>query len=730
VNGVATAVSVPGADEPVSPFYIPASAAVGIARANVLKHGDCFAILDPFGTAQATGPAAEGLFFEDTRYLSQLALTIDGMRPLLLSSSVSEDNDILEADLTNPDLVENGRLRSARDTVHILSRTTLGEDALFARLELRNFALTPAGFRLAVHVDADFVDIFELRGTVRRRRGRLLRHEQTHDGVVLAYIGRDRLVRRMRLVADPAPHWAAPRRLEWKITLAPGDTATIQLTARCERGDGRSSGASRQASLAATARRRAEREKSAAALTTSNELFNDLLSRSRADLDMLVTTTPEGLYAYAGIPWFSTAFGRDGLITALECLWLDPALAAGTLRFLAARQARTLDPKADAEPGKILHETRKGEMAMLGEVPFRCYYGSVDATPLFVVLAAAYHARTGDLELIRSLWPNIEAALGWMADYGDVDRDGFIEYDRKSVNGLVNQGWKDSGDAIFHADGRLAEAPIALAEVQAYAYAAYLGAGALAAALGRSERAAELGGLGERLRQRFETAFWREELETYAIALDAEKRPCCVRASNAGHVLLGGLCSAERAHRVAATLMAPSSFSGWGIRTVPDGEARYNPMSYHNGSVWPHDNALIAMGLGRYGMRRPPAALLTGLFEASLSFDLKRVPELFCGFARRPGVGPTRYPVACTPQAWSSASVFAMLGALLGISFDPKACRVSFLQPALPHWLDTLTVSNLPLGAASVDVLLERRGERIGFDVVERHGEIEVAVTP
>ena len=317
-----------------------------------------------------------------------------------------------------------------------------------------------------------------------------------------------------------------------------------------------------------------------------------------------------------------------------------------------------------------------------------------------------------------------------MTDYGDVDGDGFIEYDRKSVNGLVNQGWKDSGDAIFHADGRLAEAPIALAEVQAYAYAAYIGAGALAAALGRSERATVLRARASGCGSGSSAPSGARSSRTYAIALDAEKRPCCVRASNAGHVLLGGLCSAERAHRVAATLMAPSFFSGWGIRTVPDGEARYNPMSYHNGSVWPHDNALIAMGLGRYGMRRPPAALLTGLFEAALSFDLKRVPELFCGFARRPGIGPTRYPVACTPQAWSSASVFAMLGALLGISFDPEAHRVSFLQPALPHWLDTLTVSNLPLGTASVDVLLERRGERIGFDVVERRGDIGVAVTP
>jgi glycogen debranching enzyme len=719
---------VPG--EPISPFYIPASSALGLAHAKVLKHGDCFAVLDSFGNAQATGPAAEGLFFDDTRYLSQLALTIDEARPLLLSSAVSEDNALLEADLTNPDLVEEGVLRSARDSVHIWSTTTLGEDALFARLELRNFSMTPAGFRLAFHFDADFVDIFELRGAIRRRRGRLLPDERRAEEVVLAYRGLDDVVRRTRVSCEPAPDFSGKRRAEWRITLAAGESRAVQLTARCERDRRPSTGASRQASLAAIAQRRAERVQRAASLTSSNEGFHDLLMRSRADLDMLITETAEGLYPYAGIPWFSTAFGRDGLITALECLWLDPTLAAGTLRFLAARQATSLDPKADAEPGKILHETRKGEMSILGEVPFRCYYGSVDATLLFIVLAAAYHARTGDLVLIRALWPNIEAALAWTARYGDVDGDGFIEYDRKSVNGLVNQGWKDSGDAVFHADGRLADAPIALAEVQAYAHAAYVGAGTLAAALGDEERAGELRGLGERLRDRFEAAFWREELGTYAIALDGEKQPCCVRSSNAGQVLLSGLASAERAQRVAATLMAAESFSGWGIRTIPEGEARYNPMSYHNGSVWPHDNALIAMGFGRYGMRRPLARLLTGLFEAALWLELKRLPELFCGFARRHGTGPTSYPVACNPQAWSSASVFAILGALLGITFDPAARRVTFVQPALPAWLDTLKLANLELGPASVDVLLERRGERIGFDVVARRGDIQVAVIP
>ena len=716
--------------EPISPFYIPATAAVGTGGASILKHGDCFAVLDAYGNAQAVGPAAEGLFFEDTRYLSQLALTIDGMRPLLLSSRVSEDNAILEADLTNPDLIENGELRSPCDTVHILSTTVLGEDALFTRLELRNFALAPAGFRLALHFGADFADIFELRGTVRRRRGRLLRSEQTSGGIVLAYLGRDRLVRRTRLVAEPAPTLARPHRAEWEIALARGATRAIELAVRCERADRRPSGTTRQASIAAASRRRTERQERSAALLSSNETFNVLLNRSRADLDMLVTETPDGPYAYAGIPWFSTAFGRDGLVTALECLWLDPALAAGTLRFLAARQATERDAKADAEPGKILHETRKGEMALLGEVPFRCYYGGVDATPLFVVLAAAYHAHTGDLELVRALWPNIEAALAWMADYGDADGDGFIEYDRKSVNGLVNQGWKDSGDAIFHADGTLAEAPIALAEVQAYAYAAALGAAGLAAALGHAARAEELRASAGRLRHRFEAAFWCEELGTYALALDAGKRPCNVRTSNAGHVLLGGLCSPERAQRVAATLLRPEFFSGWGIRTVAEGEARYNPMSYHNGSVWPHDNALIAMGFGRYGLRRPLATLLTGLVEAALSFDLQRLPELFCGFPRRAGTGPTSYPVACIPQAWSSASVFAMLGALLGIGFDPAACRISFVQPMLPPWLDTVTLSNLRLGTASVDVALERRGEGVGFDVVGRRGDIEVAVTP
>jgi glycogen debranching enzyme len=711
-----------------SPFYIAATAAVSTQRSRVLKQGEAFAVLDDFGNAQATGPAAQGLFFEDTRYLAQLLLTIDGVRPLLLSSFITEDNGALSADLSNPSLVAEDGITIGQDTIHILSTTVLGNDTLFQTLALRNYGDGAASFRLEVNFAADFVDIFEVRGQHRARRGAMLADERRADGITLSYRGLDATTRRTSLSFDPPPEMETPRRAVWPLTLKPGEACSIEIVVRCGR-DGRAAGMQKRGDcIAAAARHRERRQAEVAQIYTSNESFNDWANRSRADLEMLVTETPQGLYPYAGIPWFSTAFGRDGIITALQCLWLDPTLAAGTLRFLAANQATEYDPRADAEPGKILHETRRGEMAILGEVPFGRYYGGVDSTPLFVVLAAAYYRRTGDLALIRSIWPQIEAALDWMTRQGDPDGDGFLSYDRKSVNGLINQGWKDSSDSISHADGRLAEAPIALAEVQAYAFAAYCGAAELATLLGDAVRGVALTMAAENLRKNFERAFWLEELGTYALALDGDKRPCRVAASNAGHVLLGGLAAPERAARVAERLTARPSFSRWGIRTLEEGVARYNPVSYHNGSVWPHDNALIGMGFARYGLREPLLKLLTALFDASLFLPDRRLPELFCGFERRPGSSPTGYPVACIPQAWSSAAVFGLLGAVLGISFDPAARQIRFTRPVLPGWMDQCRISGLRLGDAELDLQLVRHQQDVALHVIRRTGTVEIAI--
>jgi glycogen debranching enzyme len=536
-------------------------------------------------------------------------------------------------------------------------------------------------------------------------------------------------VRRTRIVVDPLPDTATPTGAAWDLRLAPGEKCVLNIAMHCER-DGRpNTGTGPEAALAALAGWHAKRRAEIAQISTDQPRFNEWLGASRADLDMLTTETSYGLYPYAGIPWFSTVFGRDGLITALQCLWLDPALAAGTLRYLAAHQAETAEPAAEAEPGKILHETRQGEMAAVGEVPFGRYYGSVDATPLFAVLAAAHYTRTGDLAFARELWPNIEAALLWISRFGDRDGDGFIEYQHRSGKGLVNQGWKDSDDPIFHADGSLATAPIALVEVQAYVYAAYRGAAELARALAMSDRARELETAAARLRDRFEAAFWLDDLGSYALALDGAKRPCRVRTSNAGHVLMAGLAAPDRAARVAETLMAPGSFSGWGIRTVAESEARYSPISYHNGSVWPHDNALIALGFARYGLRGPLLAVLSGLFDAASLFELTRLPELFCGFSRRSRTGPTGYPVACTPQAWSAAAAFGLLGAALGISFAPAECQIRFTRPTLPPWLGEVRLSNLHLGEASADLVLRRSSDNVAVSVIRRDGPVEIVLT-
>ncbi len=709
-----------------NPFAISAPDTTPSYRPHVLKAGDTFLVVDPYGDIQATGRRAEGLFHSDTRFLSYLALSVDGHRLLLLSSNVTEDNLALVIDLTNPDIHFEGR-HLAKDTIHVLRTIVIEDGAYFETLQIRNYGCGPCAFVLMLRFGADFADIFEVRGQTRPQRGRYLPEVLRPSEVVLRYQGLDDVRRETSFSFDIVPDDLSSRSASFRLSLDAGESRSLAFTVHCMPNGERRSCSTDFGECWRNAQRRMQAlREQRAVIRSSNVSFNGWLNRSSADIEMLVTMTDTGPYPYAGIPWFSTAFGRDAIITALECLWFAPYLAEGTLRFLAATQATELRPEMDAEPGKILHETRRGEMAALGEVPFGRYYGSVDATPLFVMLARAYFDRTGNIRLIEDIWPNIEAALRWMTDYGDLDGDGFLEYDRRTPTGLVNQGWKDSSDSVFHADGRLSEPPIALCEVQGYAYAAWVGAAALARALGRNERANEFTARAIDLRRRFENAFWCDELGTYALALDRDKRPCRVRSSNAGHTLLTGIASPERAATVAATLMDPTSFSSWGIRTIATTEARYNPMSYHNGSVWPHDNALIALGFARYGLTEPLAKLVTGMFETAIAVDLNRLPELFCGFDRRPGQGPTRYPVACLPQAWASGTVFALMGAMLGISFNPYTRQIRLTRPVLPAFLNEVEITGLTLGTGSVDLLFRRHTRDVALNILHKEGDVEV----
>lgn len=707
--------------------YIPAITSILERRPRTLKHGDTFAVFDHYGNVTSADAGAEGLYHNDTRYLSDLKILVNGQRPLLLSSTVQDNNAVLKADLTNPDFIASGTLVLPKDTIHIARSKFLWNAACHERLGIRNFSDRAQKLQLAFFYGADFADIFEVRGQRRAQRGRI-RSQMRPDGMSFIYEGLDGIDRQLVIRFDPAPTHVDEEGAVLDIELAARGRASVFVTMGCHEGLAEPD---RQPFFLCLRRaRRAQRKRTgrAAAVESSNAIFNEILGRTMADLNMLSTQTEHGPFPYAGIPWFSTAFGRDAIITAMEMLWVDPAIAKGVLGYLAQTQATESDPVAAAEPGKILHETRAGEMAHRGEVPFARYYGSVDATALFVMLAGMYFERTGDLATVKALWPHVEAALGWIEGAGDADGDGFVEYPRRVGEGLVNQGWKDSADSVFHADGRDAEGAIALCEVQGYAYAARLQAAKIAIGLGLEEEASRLLSDAKRLRQRFEAEFWCEEIGTYAMALDGDKRQCRVRSSNAGQLLFTGIATPARARQVAEQLMGRDFYSGWGIRTIAASEARYNPMSYHNGSIWPHDNALIGLGFARYGFRQQLLRLFSGLFDATGYMDLRRLPELFCGFHRMPGSGPTFYPVACSPQAWSCAAPFALLQASLGLEVEFAADRAFFRQPRLPGFLNEVNIRSLAVGNSRLDILLHRHGSEVAVNVPWRDGEARVDV--
>jgi glycogen debranching enzyme len=713
-----------GATVELPHHYIEAETSLVQRALRSLKHGDAFAVFDEYGDIGHARDGPEGIYFNDTRFLSWHELRFEGKRPLLLSSVVQDDNAALSVHLANPDVHAEDSILLPRDTISIERTTFLWQAVCYERIGFCNHASDRQRFRVDIGFGADFHDLFEIRGSPRKKRG-ALSGLITQKGVEFHYKGIDGVSRKTELTFSPPPLDLEMTRATFEFDLAAKSSGSLFVSILCQ---DQNQPKSVDFSLAFRRRRRDIRAKTSgiAKVEGSNELFNEVCGRATSDLYMLIGRTSHGLYPYAGIPWYSTAFGRDGIITAMLLLWLDPTVAKGVLNYLAATQAQTSDLLADAEPGKILHETRNGEMARLGEVPFRRYYGTVDATPLFVMLAGMYFDRTGDAETISAIWPNIKAALRWIDECGDKDGDGFVEYARQSEDGLVNQGWKDSHDSIFHSDGSLAQGSIALCEVQGYVFSAKLHAAKLAHFFGEIRLETRLLHEAQTLRDGFDAAFWCEDIETYALALDGDKKRCRVRTSNAGHALFTGIATRERAARVTKTLSCRSSFSGWGIRTVAGGEARYNPISYHNGSVWPHDNAIIALGFARYGFHKSACQLFAAMFDAAVYQDLRRLPELFCGFVRKPHRGPTAYPVACAPQAWAAAAPFGFLAACLGMSLRHDLNSIRFENPVMPDFLDYVNISRLGVRDSLVDLCLHRAGRDVTVSLISRRGTAKV----
>ncbi|BBD41180.1 amylo-alpha-1,6-glucosidase (plasmid) [Aminobacter sp. Y103A] len=672
-------------------------------RQYALKDGDCFVVANDRGDIQGRG---DGLFRDDTRVLSLLRLRVGGREPTLLGASLSQDNIVFTANMTNMPLEQ-----LPQGIIHVERSRLLWQDRMFERIRLANYSDRELVVPVSLEFDADFRDMFEVRGTARRKRGRTFASETSADHVVLRYEGLDTLVRQSVISFSEQPVQLSAGNAEFRISLARRGGGSLFVEVGASHVAPPSRERHRSAAAHARWRMRAKR-RHGATLHSSGRVFNDWMSRARADIALLTTELATGPYPYAGIPWFSTAFGRDGVISALQMLWLNPGLAKGVLSFLARHQATETLAFSDSQPGKIMHETRKGEMTALSELPFGRYYGGVDTTPLYVHLAGAYARRTGDMAFIDELWPSLCAAAGWIDAMRASHEHGFVAYQRAADTGLSNQGWKDSSDAVFHADGRIPQGPIALVEVQGYAFAAYRGLADLASRRGDEAAAKRWAECAESMRTAVERHFWMDGKGFYALALDGESKPCEVRASNAGHLLFVGLPSPERARRLVDQLLAAGFQTGWGIRTLADDEIPFNPMSYHNGSIWPHDTAMCGAGMARYGERDSLVRLLSGTFESAVHFNM-RLPELFCGFTRAPGEAPVAYPVACLPQAWSSGSAFMLMQACLGLEIDGFENEIRVNRPRLPIGIDTLTVRRLRVGRAQVDLNFQRVGDRV-----------------
>ncbi|HEX5830863.1 MAG TPA: glycogen debranching N-terminal domain-containing protein [Gemmatimonadaceae bacterium] len=688
----------------------------------VLTHDDLFLLLDQHGNVSPAGHCGLGFFQADTRLLSHYELRAAGGPPSLLSTQRLRPY-AAQFDLAVSDRVFGGDPWDPKNSVHI-RRELIVEDRLVERMTLTNHLRVPIDYWVELLLGCDFADIFEVRGWKRPARGQFYRPEITRQTVSYAYRGRDGRCLRSTVRFTEPPTVLTARGARWEVRLEPHGCLEFEWEVSSEEPRSLVPGPELAERWAPLDTRYGEWRAECARWSTDVESFNVTLTQAVDDLRALYVVHADGTPVIsAGIPWYSTVFGRDSIITSLETLVLNPRIAVDTLRYLARHQGVGENPFTEEQPGKIMHELRRGELARAGEIPHVPYYGTIDATPLWIVLLHETWRWTGDLALVRELMPNAQRALDWIDHYGDMDGDGLVEYARTSEKGLVNQGWKDSGDGVPYPDGRLPEPPIALVEVQGYVYDAKWRAAALFEALGDGERAVRLRHEAGRLRRAIIDRFWSEELGTFALALDGQKRPIPTVTSNAGHLLWSRVPDVDRSRRVAECLLAPDMFAGWGIRTLSARHPVFNPMSYHNGSVWPHDNALLVMGLSHYEQARAGLSVLTVLHDAAAHLTPQRLPELYCGMERQRGLRPVLYPVSCSPQAWASGALFMCFQAVLGLLPDAAEHVLHVRTPQLPFFLEDLTVAGLAVGGSRVTLHFHRRGERTLVNLLGIEGE-------
>lgn len=746
-TGASTKETLQKAPPPLEPKIAYAEPHLSNVEILALIRGKTFFTANHQGNLMPPGAPHVGLFWDDTRYLSQLELQINGHPPVVLSSS-TEGAYAARIELTVKGSVEGKGLDLPVNTIYVHREQLLESDLLYDVIYLENFYNERAKLLVEIKYDADFMDIFQVRGILRGKSGDYYMPVTTRDQMIFVYEGLDRRARTTTICFAPGPTKLENKTARWEIELEPLGKTQIATTIRAH------SAALRPLSqlvevaehpqahvLAETARRNDLRKpleslrkdyedwlRDCTGFRSDNGIFDSMLRTSIEDFYALQMPDNAGTAIAAGVPWFAALFGRDSLIASFQSLILNPELAQGTLRVLASHQGRETRDDRDEEPGKILHEMRSGEMTATGEVAFGMNYGSVDATPLFIILLSEYYRWTGDEELVRDLASPLKLAVEWLLTYANLDGDDLVEYKRKTPKGLFNQGWKDSGDANMHADGRIAQPPIALIEVQGYAIKALAEATALLKIVGDEELGAKAADRSNNIRDLLDPLFWMPQKNYYAMALDKDKKQLEVIASNPGHLLFAGAIAAERAGRVVGTLLAQGLFSGWGIRTLSQDEQTYNPMSYHRGSVWPHDNSLIAYGMAWYGFRQEASRVFTALYDAALHFRDYRLPELFCGIERRDRDEPVQYPVSCSPQAWASGSPLLLLTALLGLRPNANQRELSIVNPHLPDFLNFLRVDNFRVGNSRIWLEFQRQGGRTFCNVIDCKGE-QIAIS-